>query len=390
MKCFCKKLGEIADITMGTSPKGHTYNSLGEGLPLLNGPTEFGDKYPVCTSFTTASVRECLPGDIIFCVRGSTTGRMNWADKVYSLGRGVCSIRGEKESDTSFINYCLKHTLPALLQFAGGTTFPNLSRDAIQGFSIPFPDNRSKIAAILSNYDDLIENNQRRIKLLEESARLLYREWFVYFRFPGHEHVKIKQGIPAGWTTGVLSDFYDTTSGGTPSRTKPEYFDGDINWVKTQELNDCFIFETQEKITDEAVRNSSAKVFPENTVLVSIYGGTNIGRTGLLSTPAASNQACVALFPIHKCSNYMHASLFFREIRQILIGLAQGAAQTNINQNTIRSLPMVMPPKVLMDIFEGHLFPVFQQIKNLQLENIHLAKARDILLPKLMNGEVSV
>ncbi|MDO9541071.1 MAG: restriction endonuclease subunit S, partial [Kiritimatiellia bacterium] len=83
----------VAKIIMGTSPKGNTYNDTGNGLPLINGPTEFGDDHPDCTLFTTKSSKECNAGDLIFCVRGSTTGRMNWADKKYSLGRGVCSIR---------------------------------------------------------------------------------------------------------------------------------------------------------------------------------------------------------------------------------------------------------------------------------------------------------
>ena len=87
-------LNQIATVIMGLSPKGTTYNNCEEGIPLLNGPTEFGQIHPQCTLFTTDSKRECKIDDLIFCVRGST-GRMNWADRVYSLGRGVCSIRGD-------------------------------------------------------------------------------------------------------------------------------------------------------------------------------------------------------------------------------------------------------------------------------------------------------
>ena len=87
-------LHKVATITMGTSPKGTTYNHEGIGLPLLNGPTEFGETHPHCTLYTTDSKKEGKTGDLIFCVRAST-GRMNWADRLYSLGRGVCSIRGE-------------------------------------------------------------------------------------------------------------------------------------------------------------------------------------------------------------------------------------------------------------------------------------------------------
>ena len=202
---------------MGTSPKGETYNSLGDGLPLLNGPTEFGQSHPECTLFTTDSKRQCETGDLIFCVRGSTTGRMNWADRVYSLGRGVCAIRGASSLETKFIRYALDLRLGALLNLSSGATFPNLTGGDIAGFQIPFPENRRAIAAALSAYDDLIENNTRRIKILEEMAQMIYREWFVNFRFPGHENVKLVESelgpIPEGWsvrTVGSISDNFDS------------------------------------------------------------------------------------------------------------------------------------------------------------------------------------
>ena len=113
-------LSSVAKIIMGTSPKGDTYNTMGNGVPLINGPTEFGEDHPECTIFTNKSLKECEAGDLIFCVRGSTTGRMNWADKKYSLGRGVCSIRGKTRSDTLYIRYCIEQSLNQLLQLANG------------------------------------------------------------------------------------------------------------------------------------------------------------------------------------------------------------------------------------------------------------------------------
>lgn len=203
-------LGDIATITMGTSPKGETYNSEGIGMPLLNGPTEFGLIYPVCTLFTTDSKKNCKKGDLIFCVRGSTTGRMNWADISYSLGRGVCSIRGETYMDTKFIRYCIELKLDALLKLSGSATFPNLTGNDLATFSIPYPPYRTKIVAILRAYDDLIENNTQRIKILEEMAQALYREWFVKFRFPGHEKVRMVESemgmVPEGWEVKKLED----------------------------------------------------------------------------------------------------------------------------------------------------------------------------------------
>ena len=109
---------------------------------------------------------------------------MNWADRRYSLGRGVCGIRGETAAETRFIHYCIQDRLHDLLQLAGGGTFPNLTKDDIEEFEIPWPDNRVRIAGILSAYDELMENSQRRIRILEAMARAFYREWFVHFRIP--------------------------------------------------------------------------------------------------------------------------------------------------------------------------------------------------------------
>ena len=207
-------LHKVATITMGTSPKGTTYNHEGIGLPLLNGPTEFGATHPHCTLYTTDSRKECKAGDLIFCVRGSTTGRMNWADQTYSVGRGVCSLRGETPLDTKYIRYCIEWKLNSLLSLAGGSTFPNLTKDMIRDFPIPYLEARHKIAAVLRAYDDLIENNTRRIKILEEMASAIYREWFVEFRFPGHEQVEMVESelglIPQGWEVGKLGDLAES------------------------------------------------------------------------------------------------------------------------------------------------------------------------------------
>ena len=122
-------LGHVAEIVMGQSPKGHTYNRHGEGVPLLNGPTEFGPSHPTPALWTTAPSKICHKGDLLFCVRGSTTGRMNWADRKYCIGRGVGAFRAiTNPTDTRFIYYTLLYELPRLLVLSAGSVFPNLSR----------------------------------------------------------------------------------------------------------------------------------------------------------------------------------------------------------------------------------------------------------------------
>ena len=302
-------------------------------------------------------------------------------------------IADSTQSDARFVKYLFDATIKVRAQqFSQGATQDNLSQEKLLSldFDVPPAAEQTRIAETLTAYDDLIENNRRRMALLEESTRLLYREWFVRLRFPGYEHTPIVDGVPQGWDRKLIADFFDTSSGGTPSRTNPEFYDGDINWVKTQELDDGFIFETMEKITETAVKKSSAKLFPANTVLVSIYGGKNIGRTGILVNPSTTNQACCALLPLDERAHYIFTALYFREQREKLISLSQGAAQTNISQQVVRALPITLPSRALMTTFVETLLPVFEQTKLLQLQNQKLRTARDLLLPRLMSGELAV
>ncbi len=291
-----------------------------------------------------------------------------------------------------YLAYVLRQNESAIVHMAkGATNQVELSSQDLGLLPIRVRSMREqkRIASTLSIYDDLIENNRRRINLLEEAARQLYKEWFVRFRFPGHEKTKIIDDIPEGWEKGIISDFYRTSSGGTPSRKKLEYYTGEINWVKTKELKNSFILETEEKITEEAISNSSAKLFPKNTVLLAMYGAT-IGQIGILSRTASCNQACCALLPKAKHSNHIHIFLFLQEYKDNFIALGKGSAQNNISQEIIKNYPMIFPPEVLMNKFFKNLSSIFIQIKNLNQKNRQLEKARNLLIPKLMNGEIAV
>lgn len=178
------RLGDIAEIIMGQSPTGNTYNQSGLGVPLLNGPTEFGLSHPIPTTWTTEPTKLCDKGDILFCVRGSTTGRMNWADQMYCIGRGLACFRAKTgESDTKFLFFSLMHNLNSILTLTSGSVFPNLSRGDFEKFEIFWPDNsiRKEISDALSSLDDKINLNHRMNQTLEEMARTIFKSWFVDF-----------------------------------------------------------------------------------------------------------------------------------------------------------------------------------------------------------------
>jgi type I restriction enzyme S subunit len=313
------------------------------------------------------------------------------ANTIASTGFAV--LRAKKNADPRFIYYAVtdRRFTGYLTNNTKGTSYPAVDTDTILRGEISYFNlqQQQSIASILSAYDDLIENNRRRIKLLEQAARLLYKEWFVHLRFPGHEHVKIIDGVPEGWEEGVVADFYSTGSGGTPSRKRPEFYTGEIPWVKTQELIGGFILFTDEQITDEAINLSSAKPFPRHTVLIAMYGAT-IGQTAILSIPSTTNQACCAVVPKKPGASYSHAYLFFCHHKTDLVGLGKGAAQNNISQQIIKSFKMVLPGKELLHAFASSVSPIFDQIEILQKSKINLSKARELLLPRLMNGEIPI
>ncbi|TRU24464.1 MAG: restriction endonuclease subunit S [Microcystis aeruginosa Ma_MB_S_20031200_S102] len=379
----------------------------GTGIKIINMGELFGydfiaDQPMKRISMTDSEIdRFCLQnGDLLFGRRSlveSGAGKCSLIDNLIEKTTFESSIiRVRLDSNLAlpkFYYYWFKSLRGsgAIRAIVTGTNVKGIKGSDLKNITVDYPSiiTQQKIADILSKYDDLIENNRRRIELLERSARLLYKEWFVRLRFPGHEHTPIIDGIPEGWEKGQVSDFYKTASGGTPSRKNPDFFTGDINWVKTQELNNSFIFKTDEKITEEAIKNSSAKIFPAHTVLVAMYGAT-IGQTAILANSATTNQACCGLLPDCHIANYIHCFLFFRENKQILANLSLGAAQNNISQEIIRNFPMLLPSKKVMDIFWEFTNRIFEQIKILEQQNQKLKQARDILLPKLMNGEIEV
>ena len=149
------------------------------------------------------------------------------------------------------------------------------------------------------------------------------------------------------------------------------------------------MFDTEEHITEDAIKKSAAKLFPANTVLIAMYGAT-IGQVGVIVEPSTCNQACCAVMPKAEGTSYEHAFLFFLSSKEGLRNLGQGAAQKNISQQVIRAYEMVLPDKLVMNMFRIYVGPFLGQIRTLQAMNNQLAKARDLLLPKLMNGEVAV
>lgn len=304
--------------------------------------------------------------------RSGNIGTPHYYENDFWAHNTVLYIKDFKVSEPKFIYYFLK-TID-FTQFNAGSSVPTLNRNHIHDldFLLPPLSEQTAIASILSSLDDKIDLLHRQNKTLEQLAETLFRQWFVE-----EENNAVKLGT-------VIK----TSSGGTPSRSKMEYYhNGTIKWVKSKELQGSYIFETEEKVTDEAVKNSSAKLFPANTILIAMYGAT-VGEYAILAEPATCNQAVCGLIPN---DNYPYTFLFIltKYNKENLIGLAVGSAQQNISQELIKDIEI---PNSVDKIKEFHksVETYFDKIKSNQTQIRTLTQTRDTLLPKLMSGEVRV
>ena len=256
----------------------------------------------------------------------------------------------------------------------------------------PLPIQR-RIASILSAYDELIENSQRRIKILESMARALYREWFVHFRFPSHESVPRVPSplgeIPQGWEVMRVGDVFQTVLGGTPSRSKREYWDsGTIPWINSGKVNDLRIIEASELITPVALEKSAAKLMPKGTTVLAITGAT-LGQVSYLEIETTANQSVVG---ISDCSGVRSEWIYLTMCEQIegIIKHASGGAQQHINKEIVNNVRIAFPLEALAEQFKRDIAPLFRQVATLLFQVQNLRRTRDLLLPRLLSGQIDV
>ncbi|WP_218598536.1 restriction endonuclease subunit S [Polaribacter sp. NJDZ03] len=394
------KLGDVCNINNKNINKNFSFedityldiSSVGSGNVDFSNNISKNDapsrakRIPIKNDSIIATVR---PGNKTYCYLNDFP-----ENTVVSTGFAILSPIEEK-IDSRYLYYIVSEDsfTSYLVSVEKGANYPAVSANDIADAKVTIPPIKTqrKIVAILSAYDDLIENNLKRIKLLEEQAQQTYEEWFVRFKFPGYENVEIDvvSGLPFGWEISTLGEFAKTSSGGTPSRKKEsEYYEnGTIPWVRTGELKNFILIDSEQKITKLGLSKSSAKLFPKKTVLLAMYGNT-IGETTFLTFEASTNQACCGFLvkdDIYK-SYFLHQ--FLLNQKEYILNFRMGAAQENISQGIIQGIKFKKPSKDILLEFEKQISPKYDLIEILYNQNQHLKEARDILLPRLMSGLV--
>ena len=273
-----------------------------------------------------------------------------------------------------------------------GSSQQFLSLKQLRELPIMFSEEKvPRIVEIISNYDDLIENNQKQIKLLEEAAQRLYKEWFVDLNFPGHENTKIVDGVPEGWRVASIADICDTVGGGTPSTKIQSYYEkGDILWVTPTDITRNFslaLLDTEKKITPEGLKNSSAKMLPAETILMT--SRASVGFFGMCKYEVCTNQGFISCIP--KRENLQMYLLFnlksrVEEIRQ----KAGGSTYLEISKTVFRELKIILPKDEVLAEYQKNVHDIFDEIYCRTEMIKSLVDMRNRLLPKLMSGEVEV
>lgn len=255
----------------------------------------------------------------------------------------------------------------------------------------PIIDLQNKIVDILSTYDNLIENNQKQIKLLEEAAQRLYKEWFVDLRFPGHENVEIIDGVPEGWYIDRADHYFKITIGKTPSRAEKQWFTNSgegIPWISISDMGEsgAFAFYSKEDLTADVIIRHNMKVVPKGTILVSFK--LTVGRVVITSSDMCTNEA-IAHFHIGNDLDRAYTYCYLKNFEYDSLGNTSSISKA-INSKIIKSMPFIMPSGDILGQFSMIVQPILDQIELKQKIIFRLTEARDRLLPKLMSGEIEV
>ena len=409
-------LGDVAEIVMGQSPPGGTV-SANQGFALLNGPTEFGAHHPTPAQCTTDPRKFAEPGDILFCVRGSTTGRMNWADQEYAIGRGVAALRHrEKPNLQPFVRGVIEVEMPTLLAQATGSTFPNVSASQLAG--IPYPsfgkNEQRAIAHVLGTLDDKIELNRRMSETLEAMARVLFKSWFVDFdpvrakmegRWRRGESIP---GLPADLYDLFPDRWVDSELGEIPKGWEVKALGVVVELNPKEPMKrrtlapylDMAALPTSGSSPDASLLRefkSGTRFRNGDTLLARITPCLENGKTAFVQSLQdgevgwGSTEFIVlrAIPPVPPEYTYLLArDAAFRE--HAIQSMTGTSGRQRVQVDALAPYLLPSPPAETWNEFRALVNRLFAQVEFNRKESLALAAQRDALLPRLVSGELAV
>ena len=328
---------------------------------------------------------------------GVATGRYGTLGEVFFINEDywplntALYVQDFKGNNPRFTAYFLKSILTATS--SDKAAVPGVNRNDLHTRRVRVTrdlSQQTEIASILSAYDDLIENNRRQIQLLERAARLLYKEWFVQLRFPGHEHVKVRDGVPEGWERKTFAALFKFL-GGFPFKSKTYQSEGKFGIVTIKNVHDSrFVTECPSRLDSVPEKVKEHCVLDTGDILLSLTG--NVGRACIVfGENYLLNQRVAKVVGNTDIPRSFTYWTFSNETTQKeLENLAYGVAQLNLSPVKLGEREFLKPSPIVLELFGKIADPIFQQITTLNLEIVQLSQARDLLLPRLMNRKLQI
>ena len=303
----------------------------------------------------------------------------------------------EGKADLKFVKYMLDEFKVYMQQISKGTTQDNLSLDKLRRVKFNVPDyaTQVKIADILSTYDELIENNNKRIAILEKMAENLYKEWFVNYRFVGSESALFENDVPVGWEKVTLDSILSKIATGLNPRKNFVLGEGDNYYVTIKNMadNNIYLDEKCDKVTDDAIHKiNNRSDLKQGDLLFSGIG--TIGRVYLINIPTDNwniSESVFTMRPNEKVSSeYLYLLLLSNDVQNYCQSNANGAAQKGIRMADLKKYAFWLAPKPILDEFTNIVKPIIEQTDLIRKSTVNLTKQRDLLLPRLMSGKLEV
>ena len=402
------KLGEICErVTSGGTPKANVssyYNP--PTIPWLKTKevnycriTET-ENYISEEGLKNSSAKLISPNSVIIAMygQGDTAGRIAINKIPLATNQACCNLTIDKsKADYEFIYYQLCTLYDKLVSLKAGAAQPNLNARIIKNLEIIMPSLpiQHRIASILSRYDSLIENYQKQIKLLEEAAQRLYKEWFIDLHFPGHENTNIIDGVPEGWEKKTIDDVTCKITTGLNPRKNFVLGKGSNYYVTIKNMadNTLFLDDRCDRVDNEALekinKRSDLKI---GDILFSGIG--TIGRVALVDIPTNNWNVSESVFTLRAndivTKEFLYLMLLSPDMQNYCQSNAHGAAQKGIRMADLKAYSFNLPPFGVIQKFTNLVTPTIKKVSSIRNQIRLLTEARDRLLPKLMSGEIAV
>ncbi len=394
------RLGDVCSrVCSGGTPKSTNLSYYGGEIPWLNTKEiDFNRIYSTEKTITdsglnNSSAKWIAPNTVTVAMYGATAGKSCIVKVPMTTNQACCNLTiNDEVADYEFVYYSLKNDYTTLASLANGGAQQNLNAQIIKDYVLQMPSlkDQRRIASILSSLDRKIELNNKINADLEEMAQAIFKNWFVDFEpFKDGKFVDSELGmIPEGWKVGTLGEFCKCLLGGTPSRSKEEYWNGEVNWINSGEINKFRILEASEKITELGLAKSATKLLPKKTTVLAITGAT-LGQVSLLEIDTCANQSVIGVLENTEVP-YEYIYPFIKDRIEMLIQHQTGGAQQHINKDNVESLIFLLPAINVLEDYISLVSPMYKRIESQCFENLYLSTLRDTLLPRLMSGELEV